>query len=866
MRLPEILAPAGDEAALAAALAAGADAVYFGLDEGLNARARAKNFALADLGATCDRIHRAGAKAYLTLNTVVFEAELPFLESLIRAAASAGVDALIVQDPAVALLARAVAPSLHLHASTQMTVSSPEAAAFAERLGCTRLVVPRELSVKEIARFAAGTSLELEVFVHGALCVSWSGQCLTSEAWGGRSANRGECAQSCRLPYTLVVDGEVRDTRDVRYLLSPLDQAAFRAIPALVEVGVASLKIEGRMKGPAYVASAVRSYRRWLDAIGEGKAGTPEAQAAVRADVTRMATTYSRGFSDGFLAGSDHQDLVEGRFPKHRGLMLGVVAEVGAAGVRVVRAERRPTGGVAIGAYAPLGEVSAPLPTIGGASAADGRGVPEAAPDVAPGVGIGFDTGHPETEEPGGTVWTVTPTADGWWLGFDRANSSIARVRVGHRVWLTADPRVDREVARIAEAEPEGRIPVRLVVGGGEGTPLRVVAHTGRAQVEVESVMPLTTSERGLSEGLLAEKLGAFGGTPFRLAGIVADVGAVHLPVSELKRLRRALMPELLAAHLAAFRHAVDPRPAAPRVVAEAVTLHGRRPYAAPPPSVVPLCRTEAQLDAVIAAGLPEVELDWMEMVGLSRAVAKARGAGLRVTVATVRVHKPGEEAFDRRLEALRPDAVLVRHWAGLAHFSSLEDRPLVHGDFSLNITNAVTAHQVLALGADTITAAHDMDEAQLFAVLDRFPAERMTVTVHHHIPTFHTEHCVYAHTLSHGRDFRTCGRPCEAHRVAVRDPAGRDHPVVVDVGCRNTVFEARAQSAARVVPRLIAAGVRRFRVELVWESAAESAVVLAAWAGLLAGRIGPDELHRRVAAQEQFGVTAGTMRTMGQR
>ncbi|MFN7147511.1 MAG: peptidase U32 family protein, partial [Myxococcota bacterium] len=169
-RLPEILAPAGDEASLAAALAAGADAVYFGLDEGLNARARAKNFPLATLPATCDRIHRAGAKAYLTLNTVVFEDELPFLEHLLRGAAAAGVDALIVQDPAVALLARALAPTMEVHASTQMTVSSPEAATFAERLGCTRLVVPRELSVAEIRKFAAGTKLELEVFVHGALC------------------------------------------------------------------------------------------------------------------------------------------------------------------------------------------------------------------------------------------------------------------------------------------------------------------------------------------------------------------------------------------------------------------------------------------------------------------------------------------------------------------------------------------------------------------------------------------------------------------------------------------------------------------------------------------------------------------------
>lgn len=193
-RIPEILAPAGDDESLAAALAAGADAVYFGLDGGLNARARATNFNVERLPIIMDAIHRAGVRGFVTLNTLVFEHELPFVESVLRACASSGVDAIIVQDPAVALLSRAVAPTLEVHASTQMTISSPESAAFAQQLGCTRVVVPRELSTAEIRTFAKGTSLELEVFIHGALCMSWSGQCLTSEAWGGRSANRGQCA------------------------------------------------------------------------------------------------------------------------------------------------------------------------------------------------------------------------------------------------------------------------------------------------------------------------------------------------------------------------------------------------------------------------------------------------------------------------------------------------------------------------------------------------------------------------------------------------------------------------------------------------------------------------------------------------
>src|SRR5689334_20318488 len=216
-RRPEILAPAGDRDALSAALAAGADAVYFGLDDGFNARARAKNFASDGLADVVAWIHRAGVRAYVALNTLVFEPELPIVEELIRRVAAAGTDAIIVQDPAVALLARAICPALEVHASTQMTASSPLAAELLRSLGIARVVVPRELSVDEIRMYAGGTTLPLEVFIHGALCVSWSGQCLSSEAWGGRSANRGQCAQACRLPYQLIVDGDERDLGDVAY-------------------------------------------------------------------------------------------------------------------------------------------------------------------------------------------------------------------------------------------------------------------------------------------------------------------------------------------------------------------------------------------------------------------------------------------------------------------------------------------------------------------------------------------------------------------------------------------------------------------------------------------------------------------------
>ncbi|MEW5741169.1 MAG: U32 family peptidase [Myxococcota bacterium] len=897
-RVPEILAPAGDAESLAAALAAGADAVYFGLDEGLNARARAANFPAESLPATVDQIHRAGARAYVTLNTLVFEKELPVLERLLRTCAAAGVDAVIVQDPAVALIARALAPSMEVHASTQMTISSPEAAEFARQLGVTRVVVPRELSVAEIRTFAQGTPLELEVFIHGALCMSWSGQCLTSEAWGGRSANRGQCAQSCRLPYELVVDGAVRPLGDVAYLLSPLDLAGARAVAELADAGVASLKIEGRLKGPQYVLTAVEGYRRWREAIARRQDTTREAQAALQRDLGRMAVAYSRGFSDGFLAGSDHQSLVEGRFPKHRGALLGEVVEVRGQAVRVRRATRRPSGGVALGlggdgathppagAAVPLGSVRSPLPPIAGASAVDARGVPLELPELIPGCGVGFDTGHPEAEEPGGPLFGVEPTADGWWLRFGRPGPELSVVKPGDAVYLSADPRLAADAKSAVEEGTRGvpgRIGVRLSVRGAEGEPLtarvEALGAAGRGAVlegQTENRLE-KASGAGLGVEVLSTKLGAFGGTPFRLEEVdLSGLGAgLHVPVSALKALRRSLLEALEERVLAAARHALSSDDVTARVVAEARALHEARALAGPraeerrwtppaQPTLIPLIRTAAQLEAVIELGLPEVELDWMELNGLARAVARAREAGLRVTVATTRIQKPGEAGVDERLSRLKPDGVLVRHWGGLIHFSQQPDaaRPVVHGDFSLNVTNSVTAHHLLALGCDTLTAAHDLDEVQLHALLAHVPAERVTVVAHHHIATFHTEHCVYAHTLSHGRDFRTCGRPCEQHQVALKDQQGREHPVVVDWACRNTVFNAQAQSAVRAIPKLVRAGVRRFRAEFVWEDRATCARVLAAWQALLAGQLTASELTRTIEAHEQFGVTPGTMRT----
>lgn len=865
---PEILAPAGDLDSLRAALGAGADAVYFGVDDGFNARARARNIRLDTLPDVVDEVHRGGARAYLTLNTLVFQSELPEVERVLRAALTAGVDALIVQDPAVALIARGLCPTMELHASTQMTISSAEGARFAAGLGVTRVVLPRELSVREIAAVAAGTELELEVFIHGALCMSWSGQCLTSEAWGGRSANRGQCAQSCRLPYTLLVDDEVVPTGELRYLLSPRDLAGHRAVPELMRIGVHTLKIEGRLKGPAYVASAVSGLAEWIDRIAEGEEERPQAQAELAQAMSRMQVVYSRGFSDGFLGGSDHQALVDARYPRHRGAYLGRVVRVRGRTVDVAT-EAWPT-------RPAEGEMTSPLPAFGAAAGAN------SGPPVAPvvprrGMGIGFDAGDPQDQqEPGGPLFDVAALPHGYRLTFGQPGPRLERVKPGDRVWVTGDPLLQREGERLAATDPSvlGRMPVAIRVVGEAGEPLLVTATAtasdGRLlEAVARSTTALTRSRgEGLTFEVLSAKLGAVGGTPFRLGSLdCASLGeGLHLPVSELKAVRRVLVEHLDHSLVHGARRALPEAPVWPvlagcdRPASKAVGPDADGGTGAP--ELVVLCRTMEQVEAAIACGVAEVELDFMEFVGLGKAVARARGAGLRVTIATVRVQKPGEEGFDRRIARLAPDGVLVRHWGALMWFLEHPDaeRPVLHGDFSLNVTNAITGRHLLGLGLETLTASHDLDRVQLAALLEHMPAGRVGVTLHHHIPMFHTEHCVYAHMLGSGRDWRSCGRPCEAHRVALRDPEGRDHPVLVDVGCRNTVFNAQAQTGVRWFDGLVGEGVRRLRVELVWEDRAQSERALRAYGDLVAGRLTPEEVVAQVAAHEQFGVTAGTM------
>lgn len=817
MRRPEILAPAGDEESLLAAIAAGADAVYLGLTA-FSARARATNFGEDALERAMETLHQHGRKGYVALNTLVFDSELPALEAAIRRCARAGVDAVIVQDLGVARLIHAIAPLLPIHASTQMTCTDADSVELARELGATRVILARELSLQDIEAIKARTPVELEVFVHGALCVAYSGQCLTSEAIGGRSANRGACAQACRLPYDLLVDGELHDTQERAFLLSPQDLEASELVPRLAELGVASLKIEGRLKGPAYVASTTALYRRAVDAL-DGSSNAPDER-----DRSLALATFTRGSGPGFLAGIDHQRLVEGRSCDHRGTLMGVCTGVKLEGGKswLVIEQTKP---------------------------------------IEAGHGLLVEGGKAGVGEVGGRVWLCQHSGKHSlvWLGPDRSLPPSAAV-AGRRVFLSDDPTSEKAALALASAPP-AKTPVDMFLRAVVGEPLRlqgILADGTEANVVGDA--PVEKALRGATtEPIIREKLGRLGETPFSLAALKLElVGEPMVAPAVLNRLRRALAAELLACRSRFW-------PTTQVSAAELVA----RPFPnqpPPPPGLYVLCRSLEQARAARAAGADGVWLDILELQGTGAAVRalRAEGPGF-IGVAPPRIRKPGEEKIEHYLSGLNPDGILIRGLGALREVAAQHPSLLRVGDFSLNATNQLSVRELLSRGLSAFTPAFDLDSAQLVALLKAGFGGFAEVVVHHPMPLFHMEHCVFARELSTGKDHRDCGRPCERHSLSLRDRAGVEHPVIADVGCRNTVFHASPQSAASLVPELQSAGVSRFRVELVRENEADTVKVVSAYRELLDGKATGQETYRRLRAESSYGVVRGSLRILSE-
>jgi putative protease len=874
--LPELLAPAGDWDCARAAVENGADGIYFGLEK-FNARMRADNFTGADLPKLMGFLHRRGVRGYVTLNTLVFENELADAEKYLRTMIAAGVDAVIVQDAGICRLIRQLSPDFPIHASTQMTITSAAGVEFARTLGCNLVVLARECSIKEIGKIqsaqgragsplpaaesttndgaqgtARPTQLPLEVFVHGALCVAYSGQCLTSEALGGRSANRGECAQACRMPYDLISDGKQVPLGDRKYLLSPQDLAGLEVLPELIRAGVFSLKIEGRLKSPEYVANITRIYRQALDNCGLriadcGISNVPvNPKSKIQNLKYEMEMAFSRGLHSGWFGGTNNQQLVHARFGKKRGVFLGEVARVLREGVTI--------------------RLEGPL---------------------KPGDGVVFDAGKPEENEEGGRVYEVlkvgrgVPTAPKARLAaeskpclnelrFGHGDIDFSRVHAGDRLWKTSDPELDRRLRQsFAGDAPKFQRPIEIEVHGAAGKPLTLIAHDEFGNVtKVESSMPLAKAEKQpLTTGRLREQLDRLGGTPFKLGELKNNLsGEILLPVSELNRLRREVAGEL-------ERLRTQPK----RWTLNAVGSAGVSPaaFGVPPNATVAaeaqlivLVRTVPQLEAALKCSVTTVYCEFEDPKKYREAVTlfhTARGCSVSqpstlnsqpsIWVAPPRIFKPGEEWTLEQVRSCNADGYLVRNYDHLKFFAN--DRCI--GDYSLNVANRLAADYFRnTFDLERVTTSYDLNFQQLEALLLAAPPEWFEVTIHQHMPMFHMEHCIFCAFLSTGTDYRNCGRPCDVHDVKLRDRVGAEHPVKADVGCRNTVFNALAQTGAEYVSRMIELGVRHFRVEFLTETPEQVTQTISKYRRLLRGEITGAQLWRELKLFNQLGVTRG--------
>ncbi|MFK7768292.1 MAG: DUF3656 domain-containing protein [Mariniblastus sp.] len=825
---PELMSPAGYWPQLQTAIEGGADAVYFGLNH-FSARAKV-GFTLTELPEVMETLHSRGVKGFVTFNTLVFDHELGQAEETIMAIAESGVDAVIVQDIGVAKLIRKISPDLEIHGSTQMSITSAQGAELAKSVGCNRVVLGRELSLTDIRKIAESTDVELEVFVHGALCVSYSGQCFSSEAWGGRSANRGKCAQACRLSYDLIVDGEERDLGEYRYLLSPGDLCALEQIPELIDIGIACVKIEGRYKNSEYVGLTTRSYREAIDlaSLGMGIEVPNE-------EKLELEQIYSRGLGPHFMSGTNHQTAVIGRAPRHRGVMVGTVTKIANQRVEV-----------------------------------------EVEHSLKRGDGLVFDSAtwrSPDDPEEGGHIYEVHETAgDRVELEFGHDDIDFDRIRIGDLVWRTNDPQLIKKLKTLTRTEvPVFTRPISFEVTANLDQPIKIVATIENGMTQTyEGDRPLVPAEkRSLDLEILNEKLGRLGGTPFHLNEVkLLTSDAVFVPTSLLNQARRQLVDEL-------FEEGgkIQPIKASPALEIELAELKSKldqqNEIEAPSvPKLHLLVRTPEQLDAAIAVAnesenaVGSITLDYLELYGLRPSVEKIQAAGLRARVASPRILKPSEQNVIRFLVSLECD-ILVRS-GGLLHDlvqeTDCDQRPKLIGDFSLNAANALSAWAYLDMGLSQITPTYDLNSQQVRELADQVPIASLEVIAYSHLPVFHTEHCVFCRFLSDGTDNTNCGHPCEKHQVSVRDSEGRAHPVMADVGCRNTIFGAEAQTDPKSFQSWVDAGISNFRLEFVHQTPEQVTQIASAFASFLSGQSTSDELATSLSSSSPQDTTQGSL------
>lgn len=808
----ELLAPAGDWNALKAGLAAGADAIYLG-GKSFSARQSASNFDRTQLQEAADLIHLQRRKIYVTVNTLIRESELPEAMEFLAELYNIGIDAVIVQDLGLIARARQLLPQLELHASTQMTVHNREGALALKEMGLRRIVLARELTGEEVASIAAHTGMELEVFVHGALCVCYSGQCLMSSMIGGRSGNRGRCAQPCRLEYQLMEDGLGLPAQG-SYLLSPKDLALAELVPELFRAGVRSLKIEGRMKRPEYVYGVVKVYRRLLDRFF----AQPDAYHVEQRDREELEQAFNRGFSTGYFGGQRNKGIAGLTRPNNRGVYLGRIqavhreagGEYGANAVKVT---------IKLEASLESGDEVEVWISRGGRQAGPVHGLERGGPKIA-------------IANPGETV----------------AFRFSGKIGPGDRVFKVFSHRLHEETENaLAENNPDLKIPITAYLEGRLDSPLRLTFRDpcGDSGAAVSATPLQIARTRPLTREIVAAQLGRLGNTPFRLEALITDLDSnVMAPLRDLNQLRRQALEQLEAVKLAPYRREkIDWNLATSRIsVKDSPLQHIPGPTQGTGP-VLSAWVADLESVAAVAPFVEQIYAGGDELTGfhwtpdaLKQAREIAHSHKTRFILGLPRINREAHHSqwhalLDAALSVC-PDGIILSELGSF--FRVLKESVLdIYLNYTLNFFNSAALQ---GLGKDRVrqvTLSPELSLAEIRALnhsggrvgpllecLVQGPLELMV-----------SEYCPIGTIKG-----ESCALQCQKRRFALRDRLDLDFPILTDQFCRMHLLNCKELCMYGDLPDLYKLGRLGWRLELKTHSAGVAGDIAAQYRRLLEG------------------------------
>jgi putative protease len=831
----ELLLPVGNMKMCLAAIHNGADAIYVGMPE-FNARGRSVDHTVSDLKEMIELCHLYGVKVNLAFNVVIFEEEIPEVINLLKQVLPLCPDAIIVQDLGLCLIIKAINPDQIIHASTQMTITNHEAISLLRDLKIKRFVLGREVSINEMKaireKWSARESspLELEVFVHGALCVAYSGQCFTSESICGRSANRCQCAQSCRFEYEMIVDGKVKNLIDEKYLVSPHDLCGIAQIPLLCDLEINSFKVEGRLKTPEYVASTARSYRKAIDEYFNKKELSENELKKLKFE---MGLTYSRGFFTGWLNGVDHQNLVDGTYSAHRGNFIGSVLKNTGKSI-IIKTDYK----------------------------------------LKPGDGILFaNTSKAQKLEFGSKIFEVKPNGKNWELFFGK-NADLKEVRDEYEVYFNSDQTLFNELTKSFEDKNlKKKIPLSIHIETLIGRPLKLtVIDDDEHAVQVFSNLNIEEAiDRPTQLDELKKEITALGNTVFKCRSFNRSGDEnIFIHQKELKNIRRLFTEKMMDLRI---------NRSIPPLNFEGHELKNKSSQSFENKNFLNILIREFKnlapfLEIVedIRDVLGLVILDYEFGKDYKESVDLLRSHNVKVAIATTRILKPNEYHNFKVIERANPDAILIRNLGALYYFNDISNKRFeLRGDFSLNVTNSKTHEYLISKNLKTICASYDLNDQKLKALLQNSQNGTIEVTIHQYMPSFHMEHCVFAAFLSKGSSFRDCGKPCEKHHVELKDQFGNGHFIRADQECRNTMFNALPQSAAKKVLEWSRLGLSEFRFESLNEKSDELKIKILAYADLirhLKKRDDSDqidhqyfnEIYEKIGVVERYGLSEGSL------